>query len=163
MGINIDDLEVNSSSNATGASLLSGNETVLDNLRELSPEELRTTGGGKKGGGSVYIDNGFGGFFFEGDSGGKKGGGGPTVISRGAFGGSPGGFGGNFGGFGIPIGIPVGGFGGFPSTSSFGSFPVGSTGGFSGVPSTSSTFSGSGTGGLNSFSTNGFGGGISAL
>jgi hypothetical protein len=44
MGININDL------NPLGASLLSGNETVLDNLRELSPEELRISGGGKKKG-----------------------------------------------------------------------------------------------------------------
>ncbi|MGL6339843.1 MAG: hypothetical protein ACRC80_11965 [Waterburya sp.] len=60
MGININDL------NPLGASLLSGNETVLDNLRELSPEELRISGGGKKkgkGGGdntviTVVVNNG---------------------------------------------------------------------------------------------------------
>jgi hypothetical protein len=42
MGINIDDLQ------PLGGSLLSGNENVLDNLRELAPEELRISGGGKK-------------------------------------------------------------------------------------------------------------------
>ncbi|MGL5942475.1 MAG: hypothetical protein ACRC2S_19275 [Waterburya sp.] len=51
MGININDL------NPLGASLLSGNETVLDNLRELSPEELRISGGGKKKGKGDDGDN----------------------------------------------------------------------------------------------------------
>jgi hypothetical protein len=42
MGINIDDLQ------PLGGSLFSGNENILDNLRELAPEELRISGGGKK-------------------------------------------------------------------------------------------------------------------
>jgi hypothetical protein len=42
MGINISDLQ------PLGGSLLSGNENILDNLRELAPEELRISGGGKK-------------------------------------------------------------------------------------------------------------------
>ncbi|MGL5078088.1 MAG: hypothetical protein ACRDBG_19985 [Waterburya sp.] len=42
MGINISDLQ------PLGSSLLSGNENILDSLRELSPEELRISGGGKK-------------------------------------------------------------------------------------------------------------------
>jgi hypothetical protein len=91
MGININDL--NNGSNPVGASLLSGNESILDNLRELSDNELKTSGGGKKGGsGPVYIDNGYGGFFYSGGSGGKKGGGGPTVIYRGGYGGGYGGY-----------------------------------------------------------------------
>ena len=53
MGININDL--NNSLNPVGASLLSGNETILDNLRELSDEELKTCGGGKKGGDSIVV------------------------------------------------------------------------------------------------------------
>jgi hypothetical protein len=39
MGININDLQ------PLGSSLLSGKENVLDNLRELSPEELTISGG----------------------------------------------------------------------------------------------------------------------
>ncbi|MGL5078090.1 MAG: hypothetical protein ACRDBG_19995 [Waterburya sp.] len=42
MGININDLQ------PLGGSLLSGNDNILDSLRELSPEELRISGGGKK-------------------------------------------------------------------------------------------------------------------
>lgn len=62
MGINISDLQ------PLGSSLLSGNENILDSLRELSPEELRISGGGKKdddGGDNtvitVAVNNGNGG------------------------------------------------------------------------------------------------------
>ena len=44
MGININDLDNNP--NLVGTSLLSENETILDNLCELSDEELKTCGGG---------------------------------------------------------------------------------------------------------------------
>lgn len=58
MEIGIDGID--NGSNPIGASLLSGDETIWVDLRELSPEELKTTGGG-----------------------------GSTVISRGIFGGIP--------------------------------------------------------------------------
>lgn len=45
MGISIGDL--NGGLQPVGASLLSGNETIMNNLRELSEEELRVCGGGK--------------------------------------------------------------------------------------------------------------------
>ena len=51
MGIKIDDLQ------PLGASLLSGNESLMDNLRELSPEELKISGRGKKGG-FIFIGGG---------------------------------------------------------------------------------------------------------
>ena len=72
MGININDLDSNLQ--PVGASLLSGNESVIDNLRELSDEELKASGGGK-GGNFFFSGGGFGGgsTFFSG--GGKKGGG----------------------------------------------------------------------------------------
>ena len=53
MAINIDDLDDNLQ--PVGASLLSGNDSIMDNLRELSDEELKTSGGGKKGGGSFFF------------------------------------------------------------------------------------------------------------
>ena len=78
MGINLDDL--NNSPNPVGASLLSGNESILDNLRELSPEELKISGGGKKGGGDpLYIETPCGGFLFY-VPGGKKGKGNDPII-----------------------------------------------------------------------------------
>ena len=95
MGININDLDNNLQ--PVGASLLSGNESLLDSLRELSDEEQKLSGGGKKdGSGPVYIDNGYAGYFFYGGGGGKKGSSGPTVISRGIYGG---GYGGGYGGY----------------------------------------------------------------
>ena len=104
MGININDL--NNSLNPVGASLLSGNETILDNLRELSDEELKTCGGGKKGGDSIVVTGG-GGF-----------GSSPTVVVGG---------GGKKGGdsivvTGVNSGVPVAGFPvtGFPVTGSGG-------------------------------------------
>ena len=51
MGIKINDLQ------PLGASLLSGNESLMDNLRELSPEELKISGRGKKGG-FIFIGGG---------------------------------------------------------------------------------------------------------
>ena len=45
MAININDLDDNLQ--PVGASLLSGNESIMDNLRELSDEELKASGGGK--------------------------------------------------------------------------------------------------------------------
>ena len=51
MSIKIDDLQ------PLGASLLSGNESLMDNLRELSPEELKISGRGKKGG-FIFIGGG---------------------------------------------------------------------------------------------------------
>ena len=123
MGININDLDNNF--NPRGASLLSGNETVLDNLRELSPEELKTSGGGK-GGSTVVTGGGFGfGSPTVVTGGGKKdnstvvtGGGGfgfgsPTVVTGG---GKKGGStvvtgGGGFGGFPVFGGFGGGGFG----------------------------------------------------
>ena len=65
MGININDL--NDDLQPMGASLLSGNESVMDNLRELSDEELKASGGGK---GDGFFFNGPSGTFFSG--GGKK-------------------------------------------------------------------------------------------
>ena len=44
MGINIDNL------NNPEASLLFDSESLLDNVRDLSTEELKITGGGGKGG-----------------------------------------------------------------------------------------------------------------
>ena len=61
MGININDLDSNFE--PVGASLLSGNESIMDNLRELSEEELKVSGG-------QAFFSGAGGTFF---SGGKKG------------------------------------------------------------------------------------------
>ena len=101
MAININDLDNYSS--PRGASLLSGNETVLDNLRELSEEELQTSGGGKKGGGStVVVTGGFYGppsrqfgYGYGGPTvvvtggGGKKGGGSTIVVTGGGYGGGP--------------------------------------------------------------------------
>ena len=92
MGININDLDNNFS--PVGASLLSGNETVLDNLRELSDEELKTSGGGKKGGESIVVTGGGYGFGSETvvvSGGGKKGGDSIVVTGGGygGFGGSP--------------------------------------------------------------------------
>ena len=125
MGININDLDNNL--NPVGASLLSGNETIMDNLRELSDEELKTCGGGKKGGESIVVTGGGGGFGFGSPtvvtSGGGKKGGGSIVVTGGGGGGFP---------VGVPVGIPVGGFpvGGFPVAGSGGSnlsFNVGST------------------------------------
>ena len=79
MAINLDDL--NNSPNPVGASLLSGNESILDNLRELSPEELKICGGGKKGGGDpLYIETPCGGFLFYVPGGGKKGKGSNPII-----------------------------------------------------------------------------------
>ena len=109
MGININDL--NNSLNPVGASLLSGNETILDNLRELSDEELKTSGGGKKGGSSIVV------------TGGGYGYGSPTVVVGG--GGKKGGSsivvtGGGYGG--VPVGVPVGSF---PTTG----VPVAGSGG----------------------------------
>ena len=79
MGINFDDLT--NSPNPVGASLLSGNESILDNLRELSPEELKISGGGKKGGGDpLYIETPCGGFLFYVPGGGKKGKGSDPII-----------------------------------------------------------------------------------
>ena len=87
MGININDLDNNL--NPIGASLLSGNETVLDNLRELSDEELKTSGGGKKGGENIVVTGG--GFGYGGEtiviSGGGKKGGQSIVVTGGGFGG----------------------------------------------------------------------------
>jgi hypothetical protein len=106
MGININDLD--SGSSPIGASLLSGNETILDNLRELSDDELKTSGGGKDSDSdSVYIDNGYSGYFYSGGSGGKKGGGGPTVISNGGYGGGYGRYPGYGLGYGGDININV--------------------------------------------------------
>ena len=65
MAININDLDDNLQ--PVGASLLSGNESIMDNLRELSDEELKASGGGK--GKGFFFSNGNGTFF----SGGKKG------------------------------------------------------------------------------------------
>ena len=106
MGININDL--NNSFNPVGASLLSGNETVLDNLRELSDEELKTSGGGKKGGSSIVVTGG-GGYGYGNPTvvvgGGGKKGGSSIVVTGGGYGGVPvGGFPGN--------GFPVTGSGG---------------------------------------------------
>ena len=71
MGINIDNLDDNLQ--PVGASLLSGNESIMDNLRELSDEELKTSGGSKGGNFFFSGGGGFGGStFFSG--GGKKGG-----------------------------------------------------------------------------------------
>ena len=85
MGININDLDNNL--NPVGASLLSGNETVLDNLRELSDEELKTCGGGKKGGENIVVTGGgFGGETVVVGGGGKKGGQNIVVTGNG-FGG----------------------------------------------------------------------------
>ena len=117
MGIKINDLQ------PLGASLLSGNESLMDNLRELSPEELRISGRGKKDS-IIILGNGFGGgfggtgSFISSGFGGKKddiiiigngfGGFGGTggLISTGGFGSSglisTGGFGGGFGGSGFP-------------------------------------------------------------
>ena len=62
MGININDLD--GSLQPIGASLLSGNESILDNLRELSDQEQKISGGGKKGGGpTIVTGGGFGGGF----------------------------------------------------------------------------------------------------
>lgn len=105
MSININNLDEGLT--PRGASLLSGNETVLDNLRELSEEELQISGGGKKGGSTVVVTGGGGGFvpfapsrqfpaggFFPASSptvvvsgGGKKGGGSTVVTGSGGFGG----------------------------------------------------------------------------
>ena len=93
MGININNLDNNLS--PVGASLLSGNETVLDNLRELSDEELKTCGGGKKGGSSIVVTGGgygFGSPTVVVSGGGKKGGDSIVVTGGGygfGFGGSP--------------------------------------------------------------------------
>ena len=117
MGIKINDLQ------PLGASLLSGNESLMDNLRELSPEELKISGRGKKDS-IIILGNGFGGgfggtgSFISSGFGGKKddiiiigngfGGFGGTggLISTGGFGSSglisTGGFGGGFGGSGFP-------------------------------------------------------------
>ena len=71
MGINISNLD--DSLQPVGASLLSGNESIMDNLRELSDEELKTSGGSKGGNFFFSGGGGFGGSsFFSG--GGKKGG-----------------------------------------------------------------------------------------
>ena len=119
MGIKIDDLQ------PLGASLLSGNESLMDNLRELSPEELKISGRGKKdsiiilgngfgggfGGTGSFISSGFGGkddnIIILGNPGGfSTGGFGGGLISTGGFGSngfiSTGGFGGGFGGSGFP-------------------------------------------------------------
>ena len=81
MGIKIDDL--GNDLNPVGASLLSGNETVLDNLRELSDEELKISGGGKKGGETIIVTGGcgYGGETIVVSGGGKKGGG--TIVVTG--------------------------------------------------------------------------------
>ena len=109
MGININDL--NGNLQPIGASLLSGNESIMDNLRELSAEEQKISGGGSKGG-STIVTGGGGGFGTPTivTGGGKKGG--STVVAGG------GGFGGGFP-VGVPVqgvpvqGVPVQGFGGF--------------------------------------------------
>ena len=93
MGININDLDNNS--NLVGTSLLSENETILDNLRELSDEELKTSGGGKKGGSSIVVTGG--GYGYGSPtvvvSGGGKKGGDSIVVTGGGYGGY--GFGGS--------------------------------------------------------------------
>ena len=111
MGIKINDLQ------PLGASLLSGNESLMDNLRELSPEELRISGRGKKDsiiilGGGVGGVGGFGGTgsFISSGFGGKK----DDIIILGN----------GFGGFG--------GTGGLISTGGFGSNGLISTGGLGG-------------------------------
>ena len=113
MGINIKDLD--GSLQPIGASLLSGNESVMDNLRELTEDEQKISGGGKKGGGPTIVTGGGGGFgtgqTIIAGGGGKKGGG-PTIVTGG------GGFGGGFP-VGVPVPVPIpiyrgfGGFGGF--------------------------------------------------
>ena len=72
MAININDLDNNLQ--PVGASLLSGNDSIMDNLRELSDEELKASGG-SKGSSFFFSGGGLGGgsTFFNG--GGKKGGG----------------------------------------------------------------------------------------
>ena len=104
MAININNLDEGLT--PRGASLLSGNETVLDNLRELSQEELQMSGGGKKGGGSTVVVTGGGyggppsrqyGYGYGGPTvvvtggGGKKGGGSNVVVTGGGYGGYGGG------------------------------------------------------------------------
>ena len=94
MGININDLD--GSLQPIGASLLSGNETLMDSLRELTDDEQKVSGGGKKGGGgpTIVTGGGFGGGFpgqtiIAGGGDGKKGGGGPTIVTGGGGGGFP--------------------------------------------------------------------------
>ena len=114
MGIKINNLQ------PLGASLLSGNESLMDNLRELSPEELKISGRGKKDS-IIILGGGFGGSGFGGTG---------SFISSGFGGkddniiilGNPGGF--STGGFG--------GTGGLISTGGFGSNGLISTGGFGG-------------------------------
>ncbi len=55
MGINITDLS------PLGASLLADNESFLDNVRDLSTEELKISGGGGYGGGYSNSGSGKGG------------------------------------------------------------------------------------------------------
>lgn len=107
MGININNL------NSFSASSLSGSETVSDNLRELTSEELKTSGGR---GGPIFADTGgpppFQSTFVSGGSGGFGGGTGPIFVDTGGpppfrstfvYGGDS--------GFGFPVsggfGVPV--------------------------------------------------------
>lgn len=100
MGINVNDLA--GELQPVGASLLSGNENVLDNLRELTAEELRICGGGKgKGGFGFGKGKGKGkGFALASQQPFIQSGGNPQAIQPGAI--SVG---------GVPVtGIPIGGF-----------------------------------------------------
>ena len=90
MAININDL--NGNLQPIGASLLSGNESIMGNLRDLSAEEQKVSGGGSKGGPTI-VTGGFGGTPTIVTGGGKKGG--STVVTGGGFGG------------GFPVGVPV--------------------------------------------------------
>ena len=116
MGININDL--NGDLQPIGASLLSGNDSIMDSLRELSHQEQKVSGGGK-GGSTIVTGGGFGNPTIV-TGGGKKGG--ETIVTGGGFGGSrffPGNFGptivtggGKKGGGTIVTGGGFGGFGG---------------------------------------------------
>ena len=93
MGININDL--NGNLQPIGASLLSGNDSIMDNLRELSAEEQKISGGGSKGG-STVVTGGGGGF------------GTPTVVTGGGKkDGSTVVVGGGGTGGGFPVGVPT--------------------------------------------------------
>lgn len=117
MGININDL--NGDLQPIGASLLSGNESIMDSLRELSDREQKISGGGN----DTIVTGGFGGFGGFGGTptivtgGGKKGG--ETIVTGSGFNGFGGGEtivtgGGKKGGNDtIVTGNNFGGFGGF--------------------------------------------------